>query len=402
MRMMRTRSFVVASVLASGLLLPLSTAGCAGESKQTQKEKATAQWNGTRAAVMLSLAGDQYQNGNFDKCRKTLTDAERMDPTNAKVRVLSAKLAIEQGQLELAEKELAIARESDPADAVADYLSGVVCQRWQKPERAYEFYSQAAEKAPNELPYVLARAEMLVTMDRANEALALLQEKVVFFEHSAAIRDAAGELLVQQGRYADAVEMLRQASILANNDNQVREHLAMAQYLNKQYREASENFARLLKDTKNQKRYDLYLAQGECQLAMGKCSEARGSFELASRLSPSSVQAWTGTAKAALQNNDTRRADLALKRAVALDGNSAETQLLLGYLRLKENKMREALAAFHRASQLDSKDTVSLCMIGYVLEKNGQGAKAMEYYGRALKLKPNDEMAKQLMASTND
>src|SRR6478672_3519329 len=199
-----------------------------------------------------------------------------MDPKNAKVRVLSGKLAIEQGQLELAEKELAIARESDPKEAEADYLSGVVCQRWQKPEAAYEYYTSAAEKAPNELPYVMARAEMLVTMDRVSEALALLQEKVVFFEHSAAIRDATGELLVQQGRYADAVEMLRQASILATNDNLVREHLAMAQYFNKQYREASDNFARLLKDPKNQKRADLYLAQGECEMQLGKAHEARG------------------------------------------------------------------------------------------------------------------------------
>jgi superkiller protein 3 len=397
---MRMNRLLVVAVV--GLLLAFAgPLGCS-QDKRTQKEQATQQWNSTRAAVMYSLAKDQYQNGNFDKCRQTITTAERMDPKNAQVRVLSAKLAIEQGQLELAEKELAIAREADPKEAEADYLSGVVCQRWQKPEQAYEFYTSAAEKAPNELPYVLARAEMLVTMDRTTEALALLQEKVVFFEHSAAIRDATGQLLVQQGRYADAVEMLRQASILATNDNLVREHLAMAEYFNKQYREASENFTRLLKDEKNQKRGDLYLAQAECQLQLGKPRDARASFEIASRLNPSSVQAWSGIAKAALQGSDLKRADLALRRAVALDGNSAETQLLLGYLRLKENKLTESLAAFQRASQIDRTDTVSLCMIGYVLEKSGQGSKAMEYYGRALKLKPNDEMARQLMASVNE
>ena len=36
------------------------------------------------------------------------------------------------------------------------------------------------------------------------------------------------------------------------------------------------------------------------------------------------------------------------------------------------------------------------------MEKSGQSGKAMEYYGRALKLKPNDEMARQMMASTRD
>jgi len=79
-----------------------------------------------------------------------VADALKIDPTNASLRVLSGKLAIEQGQLELAQNELELARKYSPNDPEAYYLAGVVCQRWQKPDRAYEFYTAASDKAPFE------------------------------------------------------------------------------------------------------------------------------------------------------------------------------------------------------------------------------------------------------------
>src|SRR5688572_27056173 len=163
-------SWLITVAAASAIVL--GTAGCESNGKRkTQKEEATAHWNNARATVLAGLARDQYQSGNFDKCRVTLSEAIRIDPTNPKLHVLAAKLAIEQAQLELADRELKTARELDPKDAEADYLAGVVAQRWQKNELALSCYEQAATKAPNELPYALAEAEMLVLMDRTEEAL---------------------------------------------------------------------------------------------------------------------------------------------------------------------------------------------------------------------------------------
>ena len=139
---------------------------------------------------MIGLAKDQYDAGQLDKARQTIDDAVKLSPESANARILSARIAIEQSQLELAEKELRLARQFDPRAADADYLSGVVYQRWQKPDLAFDFYSHACDKAPSELAYLMAKAEMLVSMERSTEALKLLQDRVVFFEHSAVIRDA--------------------------------------------------------------------------------------------------------------------------------------------------------------------------------------------------------------------
>jgi Flp pilus assembly protein TadD len=348
---------------------------------------------------MGSLARDQYLAGNLDKARNTLNEAVRLNPKNAALFVLSAKIYIEQNQLEAAERELRIARAHDEKNAEADYLSGIVYQRWQKSEDAMAFYTSASDKQPAELAYVLARAEMHVAMGQLDEALAYLNERTQYFEHSAVIRDAVGQILFQQGKFTEAAEMFRQASILKTDDLGIRERLAMSQYLNHQYREAGDGFARLLRNESHQGRVDLHLALGECQLAAGRVMDARASFETASRLDPSSKGAWMAITKVATLLNDHRRAELSVRKAIALDGSDPEAHLMYGYVLLHQNKLSEAMVCFQKASSLDPKDPVALCMVGYVYEKLGQTDTAIQFYARALQIRPKDELASKLMAS---
>ena len=383
------------------LAIVFLVAGCSGSKKPTQKEAARQHWNQTRANVLLSLARDQYVTGNFEKSRQTTDEALVMDPKNPGLRLLSAKLAIEQGRLEQAEGELKIAREVAPKNPEADYLSGVIYQRWQKPQLAHDYYKAAADKAPSELAYLMARAEMLVEMGEPSDALKLLEAKVVYFEHSATIRTAVGQLLVEQRRYKEAVDIFRQASILATEDLTIREQMALAMFYAGQYREASDALNRLMKNDQYAQRGDLLAALGECQLQMGQYREARATLETATQRDASSAGVWLSHAKAALQLNDVKRAEMSLRKALTLAPDNSEAHLMLGYMRLRQNRLADALPAFRKASALDQSDTVSLCMVGYALERMGKPEQAIQCYSKALRLKPNDEMASKFMASVN-
>jgi tetratricopeptide (TPR) repeat protein len=389
--------------VACGVALGLGVLGGCSETKKqpTQKQQATQEWNRARANVMYGLAKDQYATGNLDPARKTADDALRLDPDNGPLRVLSAKLAIEAGNLDLADKELAKARKINPKNAEADYLTGVVNQRWQKPEAALDFYSAAADKETGELAYLLAKTEMLVFLGRQEEALRLLQSKVVYFESSATIRDATGQLLVQFKKYDEAAAVLRQATILATDDPTIQEHLGFALFFGGKYAEAAESFRKVLKDESYSKRGDVQLALGRSLLELGRLREARESLETASRLDESNATVWISLGRVAMQLGDEKRADLSLRRAVSTDPTSAEARLLTGYLRLRQKKYNEALTNFQRASALDAKDTTSLCMVGYALQKLGRTNEASQYYAKALKIKPGDEMARKLMASVD-
>jgi tetratricopeptide (TPR) repeat protein len=382
------------------ILLSVFLAGCADDSKQqTPKQEALQNWNAARASVMLGLAKDQYTAGDFDKARDTINQAIQMDALSTSIRLLSARIAIEQGQLELADQELNAARGINPDLPEADYLSGVIYQRWQQPEKALIFYQHACQRAPTELAYLIARAETLVSLNRPNEALALLQEKADFFEHNPVIHDEMGMILLQQKKPDDAVAMFRWALILAPDDASVREHLSLALFQDKRYGEAAMNIERLVKSPDLAKRADLYLTLAECQLAINLLAESRISAQTACDLDPAQPAAWLTLAKISLQLGDQRRAQTGVDKALALDPDSSQGYLLLGYLDLKKNELPAALDAFKRSSSLDASDTTSLCMTGYVLEKMSRPREASVYYQEALRIDPSDAMAHQLMAN---
>lgn len=405
---MKFAKFIPALTILLALL-----AGCAGQKPQkTATQEGVERWNMARAGVLYSLAKEQYEAGNLDDARKTLTNASKYAPTHPQIRLLSAKVSIEQGQLELAESELNVLRELDSKSGEADYLTGVINQRWQKPEVAYQCYSRAAQKNPNELAYLLAEAEMLVQLDQSAKALAMLREKLNFFENSPAIRDAVGQLLAQEGKFDEAVTVLRQASSLAPDEQGIREHYGLALYYAKQYREAAAVLERIVttaqktptsSEEKNPKpsyanRADIRTALGECQMEIDRPRDARDNFEAASQLQPENVTVWLNLAKVALRLNDLKRAELSLKKAMTIDAKVADAHLLMGYLLLQQNKLSDALASFKKASSLDERDAVSVCMQGLVLEKMGRSSEAVRYYSQALKIKPNDEMATALLA----
>ena len=397
----KTSKLSLALVVLLTLTVTVGAAGCGGKKKPTQKELALKQWNQTRARVLHGLAKDQFETGNYDKSKNTVREALALDPESAPLHILAAKLAMEEGRLEVADAELKLARQFDEKSGEADYLSGVVYQRWQKIQVAHDFYHSAAEKDPTELAYLMAEGEMLVAMERIPDALALYQSKLDKFEHSATLRHAIGQLQIQGGRYHEAVETLRQASILATDDPSIREHFALALYYDRQYREAVDVISRLVAKDPFDKRADLFATLGESQMHLGRYREARAAFDRATQLDPNRASAWLSLAKASLQLGDQKRVETSIRRAMTLNPANADAQLLLGYLRLRQDKLSDALAAFKKASALNEADTVSICMVGYVLEKLGRNDEAVRYYGQALKLRPNDELAAKLMASVD-
>ncbi len=384
------------------LLIVAAVAALTGSNRsaseqKTQRQAATQQWNQARAGVMLSLANDQYKTGNFDKARSTVDEAQSIDPENINLYILSAQIALEQNRLELADKQLAEARKRDPKNAQALYLSGVVAQRWQKLELALDCYTQSSDNQPSELAYLLARTEMLVMLNRRPEALSALQDKVIYFEHSAALRDAVGQLLMQDKKYAQAADLFRQACVLASDDLSLRERLALAQFYNADYRAASETLEKLVESEQFSARGDLLAVLGEAQLQTGRNVESRQSFQKATDLNPASTSAWLGLCKAAMALNDYRRADGAIRRAISLAPENADAQLLLGYLRLKQDRPDDAIRAFQIANRLNPADSSPVCMIGHVLERQGRHDEALVWYGKALKINPQDELALRLM-----
>src|SRR5690242_13946816 len=92
-------------------ILVLSAAvGCNSATSQkpqkTGKQEMNEQWNAARAGVLGSLASEQFKGGNLPKARESADNALKLNPKNPNLHLLSAKIAMEQGMLDQAEKEL--------------------------------------------------------------------------------------------------------------------------------------------------------------------------------------------------------------------------------------------------------------------------------------------------------
>ena len=384
--------YIILSILA------LCVAGCSNDKPEpTGREKLHTQWNNASAGVLYGLAKQQYEGGNLADARKSLDEALRLQPDNVSLRILSARLSIEQGKLETAIKELENVRAIDPGNAEADYLMGVIYQRWQKPENALKWYVQASDKNPAELAYVMARAETLIARNRDAEALDYLQQRLTYFENASPIRVLTGQLLLWSGKRAEAITLFREASMLTPEDEQIREHLALALYGNGQYPEAITLLEKLTHSERFAKRTDLLLALGESLLNVNRPEDARNILQDLAQNQPAEPTIWLALAKAGLACNDADRAEMSIKKALAL-ANSADAWVLLGYLRIRQGKLDDAQTAFQKAAALDQTDAVAVCMSGYVLEKQGKARLAMDQYVKALRLKPNDELATTLLA----
>jgi Flp pilus assembly protein TadD len=367
----------------------------------TQTTEAMQRWNDTRTSALYTLASDQFKEGSLEKSQETLGQALHIEPNNVALHLLAAKLAVEQDQLEAADAQISEVHRLDPSNAEADYLKGVLLERWHDPTHAQAAYADAVNKNPKELAYLLADAEMLVLLDKSPAALTLLQSKLSVFEHSGVMRDEIGLLFANNKQYDESIVMLQEASRLSENDQTIREHLAFTLYAASRFTEAQQVFDRLAKEKEYSQRADILAALGECQAQGHLYTDAQQSFDSATKLNPSCSGYWMGFAKVMVQSDDLPRADVAIRRAVSLDASSSEAHQLLGVIRLKQNQLPQALAAFQAASDLNPQNSMNVSLQGYTLARMGRTAEAQTCYRRARQINPDDTLANRLGESVN-
>ena len=374
-------------------------AGCAGE--PTQKEEARDRWTAARGGVLAELAREQLASGHLDEADATLKQALSTTGGNAELHVLRARLQIERNDLTAARASLDAARALSPApehEAMAEHLAGVVAERWQEPTRAAEHHARAAALQPNEPAYLIAHAEALVAADRAAEAAATLEARVLHFEGSAAIRDALGQVYDVLGERQKAVDCYRQAAILSPDDADLAERHALAAAAAGQHREALRLLGKL-GDAANE-RASLQLARGQCHLTLGETSLARAAFQRAARLDDRLVPAWLGLARTTLEGGDLPRAALAADRAVALAPDSTDALLLSGLIRLRQDRLAEAAQQFVALTRLDANDSTAPLLYGVCLRRLGRHEEAARYFARAAAIDRGDALASDLLADT--
>jgi tetratricopeptide (TPR) repeat protein len=387
------RKFV--SALLAGSVV-LGAAGCANR-HQEAVSTATSRWLTMRSAQMLALGHQQFEVGALDQAEKTVRNALAMDMKNPRLHVLAARIALERGYLERSYHLLASAIEFDPKLANAHYYQGLVLQRWRQLEGALNRYQRAYELEADNVAYLLATSEMLVALDRTDEAVELLESKVTYFEQNVGIREAIGQLYNVQGQYETAVNYFREAALLQPDDLQIREELAMAQLAAGQAKEALPTLKQLCAEPDFRDRGYLSMALVTAYRLTGRLDDARSTCTAMTRHNPENIEAWRLLAELAWAQQDLAATLTAAGRVYKLAPQDSQGYVLAGLVWQQRGQTKRALQLFDRAAKVDKTSAEAAILYGIALEDLGQPGQAANSYREALRRDPSDQRAQQLL-----
>ncbi|MBI1367437.1 MAG: tetratricopeptide repeat protein [Planctomycetes bacterium] len=390
-------------MLATALAVMGFVSGCAGQPKQSEARKmARERWADARSKIMFAMAKQQFENGELDKADKTITEAISINATQAPYYDLAARILMERGQLERAYNTVGHSIELDAKRTESHYLMGVIEQRWQRYEAALEQYDTAYQCTPDDVAPLLAAAEMLVKLDRTDEAIKRLEEKRSYFENNAGLRVSLGRMYLLKRDMANATARFKEAALLAPEDMSIIEQLAMAEYADSQWADAIFHLTKLLGDPAFSDRSELKMALGDCYMATSKPVEARRVFMDLTRENPNDVNAWVKLAESAWTVGDAVRLNEAAARVQALAPERSEGYLLRGMILMRDGRSQEAIAWFDKAGQLASTNAMPWILKGITQERMGDKHAAAESYRQALRVAPNDARAQRLLVGVNE
>lgn len=393
-----TRLYTSLLCILVGMILIGPLTGCATETRAEAKSKAIERWKHERTRFLYGVARQAFDVGELDEAERACQGVLAEDPLNLPYVKLWARIQLERGQLEPAMTTLNHAVKVDETDAETHYLLGVVHQRWQNYEAALRAYQKSFDYESDNVRGLLALTEMLVKLDRSDEAIAGLESRLVYFEYSAAIRVALGRIHAMHHDYDQAAKLYREASLLAPEDQQIIEHLALALMAVGDHAETIRLLTDLLDDKAFAERRDLRLTLADAHMASGDVAGARSMYIELTREAPNYVDGWIKLGQAAWLLGDDRRVAAAAHHCITLRPDRYEGYLLRGMLTQKAGNLGEAQAYFARAGELVPQNPLPLILSGMGLEKAGQPRAAADAYTAALRVAPEDMRARQLLA----
>ncbi len=304
-----------------------------------------------KSGVTWQQAQQQFLAGNLERALSTVNTAIEINPNVARSHVLRGRILMEMGQLEAAHVAFTRAEELDPSNVESRYYRGIVHERFSQPEEALECYRAAMELDRTNPQYVVAAGEMLVTLRRLDEATALLESGRTGFAHNAGIRQLLGQIAALRGEHAESARLLKEARLLAPDDDELLEELIRAQIAAGQGTDAHINLTALMRVSPNAERRDLRLLQARTLVLMRRFTEARSILLnlTAEREGEQDIAAWIELGEVCLQLEDWDRLRMITARIISLAPTRPDGYLQRAVMQRRTGQLEQALLTLGRA-----------------------------------------------------
>ena len=384
--------FSLASLVTAVYLVGCSGGGGYHEEMRSSARERVAIFN---AQLAYDQATQAFNTGRFDQAMRQIVAAIQQYPQNPAYHLLQGRILMETHRLERSIHAFEKAFEFAPEFAEAHYYAGIVYQRWSNDARAYEQYFQAHELDSSSVQYLLAAAEALISLQQYDDALVLVESKLDYFEHNAAMRQLLGQIALLRGNAPRAAKLFAEARLLNPDDEMLLDELAHAQYAARLYGQCYESVKRLQKLSK-EKNPALMLLEARCLAAMQRSTEARNLFLKMTRIRPSDPEVWIGLGSLAWELGDFRRTALCSTRIIALAPHRYEGYMLKGIYEQHKGNFEQATGLLRRAAGLAPSAAIPHLVLGRTLEEAGDVEGALRAYTEALRAEPENADAQAL------
>lgn len=383
-----------ASIFISVCGMAAMLGGCAGGQGNYTREGisvAKERMSAIKSATEWEMGRQAFIAGDLEKALRKVDASLSINENVVKSHVLRARIMIEMGELGQALRSLHNAETRDPQDPDTHYYLGIVFERLSRPEDAAEHFMTACELDDYNLGYAVAAAEMLVDLDRTEEARLYLTNLPMAGDN-AGVAQMLGHIALIQGRHQDAVAFFSQARLLAPDDSAIQEDLVRAQMLVGQYAAAEMNIAALRKNKVNADRRDLMSLHAETLLGVNRPVEARALYQelLADPNMASDVDAWIGLGNSAFMVNDQRSLRRAASRVVALAPSSHEGYALWALCHRRDGEFAKALTSIDQAIARTPEDSSFHALRAMILSDLGRRNEAVLAARTAASFSPDD------------
>lgn len=381
------------------------------------------------AEVLIERAAAHTGLGNFRQAAQSLEEAARLDPRATRVHVAQGTLRLKQGDLKGAAASAQRALELDRGDAHAWNLRGSIAHVRGDVADALKDYAQALNLDPDHLDARLARAGLLMDVQRHAEAeadLAVLRRlspgdprAAYLFALAAARRgdaEATRAALVQATGVldpipAEAIKGNAQLLMLGGlahfglgQPSKARGYLQSYVALEPRHPGARKLLAAILLEERDYKRViellspfaggpspdpQLLTLLATAYMGRKQYQLATDLFEQAARLAPDLTDGALGLGMSHLGAGRVGQGMALLRDVFDKDPGQTRAGMLLATTHLNRGESRQALAIARRMAEREPDNLSVLDLLGRALLADGDAAGARQAFTRAARLQRN-------------
>jgi tetratricopeptide (TPR) repeat protein len=387
-------------IALGGLAVVVVLTGCAQwQPFEDRRREARDRFDQHKARFKYALALEQFEHGQIDQAYKSIQETLALHADEPAYQLLLAKVQLERGELAAALATLQhVAYQGQPV-AERHYVCGLLAERYGRTEEALLHFEEARKLDPLNRDTLMACAETLVHLGRADQALQLIESEVHHFDGHWSLHALRGEILQLEGRHVEAADAFAAAVVQNDSDPQLTLARGLALHDARRHGEAVAVLGEVARRLQGAAPVHALRALGASSLEAGQPAEAREHLREVTRQAPRDWLAWLLLARCELALGSPVAAQRAAQQAVEVGGDRPEALTLLGFLHLRLGEQDQAGQVLRRALNLDPRNAVAYCLLGRIAELGGATREAEDYYGLALQIDPEDGLARSLLAA---